>query len=174
MLLNKQELISIYNNTITLDGGHSPFELFSDEAVWNLDPDTYLALFRKPLPQGNYNTMIFSTGGHWTTSLFAGFHDSNVDGDGLANLILLFEKAMDKWLGQIIRTLDNVNSETSQRKTPKKRALVRAYLPGHDGCHEVSTLLNGPVRQYNSSMSHSYNWGWIRKYNDVFKVSAIY
>lgn len=170
LLLGKSELVSIYENSTTFDKEDSAKpDLFSEEGVWDLDPDTYIPLFLNPLPSGNYNTMIVSTAGHWTTSLFNGFHNENVDGNGLANLLQFFEKAMERWLEHMEQALDDANLKAKKLGAPQKQVIVRAYHPGHDGCHEISTLTEGPVKTYESSMSHSYNWGWIRRYNDVFK-----
>lgn len=171
LLLGKPEIISIYENITAFQRDDlSHLELFGEEAVWDLNPDTYIPLFLNPLPSGNYNTMVVSTAGHWTTGLFYGLYDERVDGDGLANLLQLFEKAMGQWLERIERTLDDANVEAKKLGIPQKQVIVRAYHPGHDGCHEISTLSKGPVKKYESSMSHSYNWGWIMRYNGVFEV----
>ncbi|KAG2016437.1 hypothetical protein CC2G_009605 [Coprinopsis cinerea AmutBmut pab1-1] len=55
------------------DGTPSTFQLFGEEAVWTISPKEYFDIFTKPLPEGNYRTMVVSTAGHWTTNLFHGY-----------------------------------------------------------------------------------------------------
>uniref|UniRef100_A0A0W0G6C6 Uncharacterized protein n=1 Tax=Moniliophthora roreri TaxID=221103 RepID=A0A0W0G6C6_MONRR len=105
------------------------FKLFSDEAAWTLSPSYYLSneLFTRPLPDANYATLVVSTGGHWTTTLFSGYRDESKadEGYGIDGVIAFFRQVMDHWASQ-----DTINSDMGVVATAgrrKRQTLVRAY-----------------------------------------------
>ena len=170
LLLGKSELDALHSSIHT-----SNRPLFSDEPTWDLDPSIYLPQFLSPLPQGNYRTMIISTAGHWTTTLFSGFHNENEDGNGLRELLSFFGEAMELWITEITEALDKAERlEKQQRhmrgRSKERQVIVRAYVHGHDSCHSNDVELAGPLKEYTGLARNWYNWGWIRRFNDVFEV----
>jgi hypothetical protein len=104
-----------------------------------------------------------------------------------------FGEVMEKWAPKVQARLDSVNvDERSAKKgsryppgrpTPgdgevespvKRQVIVRAYLPGHDGCHHYRSAVDEL-----QPIPPSWNWAKIPMYNQIFEVnifalSAIY
>ncbi|KAI0762158.1 hypothetical protein BD413DRAFT_484999 [Trametes elegans] len=137
--------------------------LFSDEAVWNLAPSEYVKLFTAPTPRANYATMIVSTGGHWTTTLFAGLKDPELPKDGILNVIEFFGEAMEAWARQVQALLDAADNEERNRR---RQVLARAYLPGHEDCHDYRE----PTKDYKPGQWGWYNWNQIGDFNREFEA----
>ncbi|KAG6828086.1 hypothetical protein H0H92_009314 [Tricholoma furcatifolium] len=140
------------------------FTLFSEEATWNLSPKEYLPLFF----EGKYSTLVASTGGHWTTTLFGGYSDAASPAfegakPGIDGVIDFFGHAMEKWASEMQSALDE--AAMKDRGARKRQVVVRSYLPGHDNCHNIYT----PWTEINPAGSHSYNWGHIWRYNEIFE-----
>ncbi|KAG6836543.1 hypothetical protein H0H93_006923 [Arthromyces matolae] len=162
LLMNKEELERIHANLHpdTVEN----FSLFSEEATWNMSPTEYLPLFF----ENGYSTLVVSTGGHWTTTLFGGygvnaplaFEGANRAIDGVIDF---FEHAMRKWATDLQSALDD--AARKDRGARKRQVLVRSYLPGHDNCHNIKDIW----REVNPAGSYSYNWGQIWRYNEVFE-----
>jgi hypothetical protein len=172
LLLGKSQLNALHSSKY---GSDRP--LFSDEQVWDLDPSIYLPQFLAPLPEGNYRTMILSTAGHWTTSVFSGFHnDRGEQGNGLRDLLPFFGEAMDSWVTEVADALDKAKRSDEeqgahrQRQSKGRQVVVRAYVHGHDDCHSDNVELEGPLAEYHGLPRNWYNWSWIRRFNDVFEV----
>ncbi|KAL1671160.1 hypothetical protein EV122DRAFT_285256 [Schizophyllum commune] len=93
-LLIGDELIALHRE---LYNPPPDFKLISDEAFWALSSQEYVRIFTDPA--NHYGTLVISTGGHWTTTLFSGFRDdSAVDrGYGIDGVIEFFGHAMEKW-----------------------------------------------------------------------------
>ncbi|KAG6836542.1 hypothetical protein H0H93_006922 [Arthromyces matolae] len=113
-----------------------------------------------------YSTLVVSTGGHWTTSLFGGYLPDRPPAfegakPGLEGVIDLFEHAIRKWAGDVQSALD-ARKDIGGRK---RQVLVRAYLPGHNDCHNIKDIW----REVNPEGSNLYNWGQIWRYNDIFE-----
>lgn len=154
--------------------------LFSDEATWTLDPAAYVKTFTTPLPEGNYATMVVSTGGHWTTTLFSGLKDADMHNDGIQNVLGFFGEAMAAWARQVQAMLDAAEqADWETRRTQvgrpgarahalERRVVVRPYLPGHEDCHSH----RAPTRSYKKGRWGWYNWNEIGKYNDAFEVCS--
>ncbi|KIY64297.1 hypothetical protein CYLTODRAFT_493228 [Cylindrobasidium torrendii FP15055 ss-10] len=182
LLLNQPQLEELHRDkypemytaavdTTTEDEG---FKLFSKEAAWSLDFDYVRELFQKPLPEANYGTMVASTGGHWTTTLFAGYRDESKasEGYGIDGVVAFFEQAMTKWAGDVQDALDESQGgrksggvvQANGKKAPRQ-VVIRAYLPGHEDCHDHKKAWTDiqPMRWF------WYNWGNIWQYNDVFE-----
>lgn len=159
------------------------FKLFGDEAVWTLSPKEYFDIFTKPLPEGNYATMIVSTGGHWTTNLFHGYHREPQDGAttsqpvwGYDGLIQFYQEVMLRWADDVQRLLNNVEARSFEwtlgktfvsRRKREPKVLVRAYLPGHEDCHKQRV----PWDEIKPFDSNWWNWRELGRFNDVFKVT---
>ena len=165
---------------------HSPLvaanaNLFSDEATWNLSPAEYVKLFTAPLPRANYATMVVSTGGHWTTTLFAGLKDPELPKDGIQNVVDFFGEAMEAWAREVQSLLDE--AEKRERKVAQsgaagvarghqrapRQVVVRAYLPGHEDCHDHRK----PLTEYKPGRWGWYNWNQIGDFNHAFEVRRI-
>lgn len=151
--------------------------LFSDEAAWNLSPAEYLKVFMSPLPHGNYGTMVVSTGGHWTTTLLAGLKDTHMYKDGIQNVIDFFGEAMEAWATEVQMLLDDARAvDWEQRRVEvgklrgrpvvPKQVVVRAYLPGHEDCHDHRK----PWTVYKPGRWGWYNWNSISDFNRAFEV----
>lgn len=181
LLLTQDELVSLHQTVHRADSTAlaTNFSVFSDEAAWSLSPEEYMPLFTSPLPQGNYATMVVSTAGHWTTNLFSGFKDEgNTDTDhGYARLIAFFSNAMKHWADEVQGALARdfgvmVGPGRMSRRTGRGRArrsrkvVVRAYLPGHEDCHNHRE----PWKDIVPFVWGWYNWGRIWKYNEVFEA----
>ncbi|KAK7677510.1 hypothetical protein QCA50_019516 [Cerrena zonata] len=162
LLLSKEELVDLYNEL------HHPspdFALFSDERFWSLSPKDYLEIFQKPLPEGNYGTLVISTAGHWTTTLFRGFRDESKGEDagfGIDNMFPFFEAAMKKWADTI---QDGLTSDRGTAGGRSRQVVVRAYLPGHEDCHNHRQ----PWTEWHPFQWKWYNWAWIGDFNKVFQ-----
>ena len=158
--------------------------LFSDEATWNMSPAEYVRMFTAPLPERNYATMVVSTGGHWTTTLFAGLRDAGMYKDGIQNVLDFFGEAMEAWARQVQALLDEARRDEEEEgsQNPKwrgwqlgrakggaaRQVVVRAYLPGHEDCHEY----RAPIGEYEKGRWGWYNWNQIGEYNDAFAVRS--
>lgn len=124
--------------------------------------------------------MILSTAGHWTTTVFSGFHDeSDSDGNGLRNLLPFFGEAMNLLATKIVDALDEAKRIDEEKgnglgrnhsQSKGRQVIVRAYVHGHDSCHFDDVEQAGPIAEYLGLARHWYNWGWIRRFNDVFEV----
>ena len=179
LLMEKPQLDHLYH-TLHPDSKYVGVNesLFSDDATWNMSPAEYVKLFTAPLPEGNYATMVVSTAGHWTTTLFSGLKDASMHKDGIQNVLDFFSEAMEVWARQVQALLDDtargegrkwrvLDSLTTPRRLPRQ-VVVRAYLPGHEDCHEYRT----PTEKYKKGRWGWYNWNQIGEYNDAFAVRA--
>lgn len=122
-------------------------------------------MFTAPLPEANYATMVVSTGGHWTTTLLSGFRDeSKADsGYGIDDIIKFFGIAMKKWATDVQNAL---NVAPRGRGRPERKVVVRAYLPGHEDCHNFRK----PWTEIHPFVWNWYNWANIWEFNQVFEV----
>lgn len=161
LLLSKDELISIHNSTQPQNATLNDTSLFSDDGVWTLPVAEYVNEFLTPLPKANYATMVVSTAGHWTTTVF-----SKVEPPGIEGILSLFEVAMERWAEDVQRALrDNISRfQSSQQK--ERRVVVRAYLPGHEGCHDFRR----PWDEVQPDKWNWYNWREIPQFNAIFEV----
>ena len=167
LLFSQAELLNIHRSIHP--SRPQTFELFSDEPVWTLLVAEYLDLFTSPLPLGNYATMVVSTAGHWTTTLFSGYHDENKadSGYGIDGLISFFKAAMTIWAHEVQAVLRKQHrSVRFGRPAKKRRVLVRSYLPGHEDCHAARE----PWAEVQPFIWNWYNWGYIDAFNRVFEV----
>ncbi|KAF8898089.1 hypothetical protein CPB85DRAFT_1377616 [Mucidula mucida] len=150
------------------------FQLFSEEAAWSLNLDYYMDLFTAPLPEANYGTLVASTGGHWTTTLFSGYRDESKssEGYGIAGVIEFFEIAMTKWATDVQRRLFAQDGFILPNgRHGQRQVVVRAYLPGHEDCHDH----RDPWTEIQPMRWFWYNWGNIWQFNEVFQrvVSSV-
>lgn len=140
LLLAKEALVAIH-------GESEP--LFSEEAVWTVPLAEYLIEFAAP----HYATMVVSTGGHWTTTLFEHASPPGIDG-----VVALFAAAMNVWARGVQDVL------TAQPR--RKHVVVRAYLPGHEDCHSHTQ----PWSAVQPFQWNWYNWAEIWRFNEIFEV----
>jgi hypothetical protein len=160
LLFSKDELISIYKSSQPEQLNTS---LFSDEGLWTLPVAEYLNEFLAPLPKGNYATMVVSTAGHWTTHVF-----SEIEPPGMEGILSLFEVAMGRWAEEVQSALwadARINGLRLRSKRKERRAVVRAYLPGHNDCHN----LRHPWDEIPSTEMYPWNWAEIPEFNAVFE-----
>ncbi|EIW63587.1 uncharacterized protein TRAVEDRAFT_161946 [Trametes versicolor FP-101664 SS1] len=156
------------DSALATQGGN----LFSDEATWNLAPAEYVKIFTAPLPRGNYATMVVSTGGHWTTTLFAGLKDAQLPKDGIENVVSFFGEAMDAWAGEVQALLYAAEKEERAMRSfhrkgrPPRQVVARAYLPGHEDCHDHRV----PDKEYKPGRWGWYNWNQIGDLNNKFEA----
>lgn len=162
LLFSQQELVDIYHSANP--DAPSDFKLFSHEAVWTLSPSEYMDIFTAPLPQANYRTMIVSTAGHWTTTMFSGFRDESKssEGYGIDGVLKLFETAMPRWAQEVQSILNRKAGNT------KRRVVARAYLPGHEDCHDHRE----PWTEIKPFVWNWFNWGNIWEFNQIFEVRS--
>jgi len=170
LLLSKEELISIHNSSqpenVTLDDP----SLFSEEGIWTLPVAEYLNEFLSPLPKANYATMVVSTAGHWVTTAF-----SKVQPPGINGILSLFEVAMKRWAEDVQSALSTYPRETPSylsrfgllptRRKQERRVVVRAYLPGHEDCHDFRK----PWDEIQPFRWNWYNWAEISQFNAIFE-----
>lgn len=172
LLLSKDELISIHKSSqpenVTLDDT----SLFSDEVIWTLPVAEYLSEFLAPLPKANYATMVVNTAGHWANHLFP-----KIEPPGMEGILSLFEVAMGRWAEEVQSALSAdarnrdpylSSSRFGSQKRKDRRAVVRAYLPGHNDCHNS----RNPWNEVQSSEHDPWNWADIPKFNAIFEVRS--
>ena len=120
--------------------------------------------------------MVVNTAGHWTTGVF-----SKIEPPGMEGVLNLFEAATEQWAERLQSALraDAVRRRNSVsflstflfglKKQKERRAVVRAYLPGHDNCHDY----RHPWNEIQPSEYYSWNWGDIPKFNSIFEVRFV-
>lgn len=156
-------------------------KLFSDVTVYTLSPTEYLPLFTAELPLGGYSTMVVSTGGHWTTGVFSGLandahirtspHEDDMEEEGqrvegIDRVIDLFRESMTVWAGAVQDAVEGAGQREPRSPEREKHVLVRAYLPGHEDCHDF----RAPWTEIKPFVWGWYNWARIWEFNDVFEV----
>ena len=147
---------------------HSNFSLFSEELTWSLSPKEYMPLFMNR----SYSTLIVSTAGHWTTSLFGGYgpeQPAAFEGAklGIDGVIDFFGHAMRQWADEVQGALRDA---AKLNQGPRKRqAIIRAYLPGHEDCHKHRK----PWTEVLPYTWDWYNWNRIWEFNEVFEVRLV-
>ena len=157
LLLSRQELEGLYNAIYAPD---DDFSLFSDTDFWSLSPHEYVRQFTSP--RYNYQTMIVSTAGHWTTNLFQGMQEPGTKGDGIGGVLYFFQHVTAMWADLVQGILD-----VSDRND--RQVIVRAYLSGHEDCSnhfEPYTYIHGYTLRW-------WNWDWIPEFNDIFQVCTL-
>ena len=172
MLLTQDQLIYLHSKLRPEIAHDESFTLFGGDAVWEVPPSEYLTMLTTPLPYANYQTMVTSTAGHWTTGTFPGLRDSGMFAEGLQNVIDFFEIVMPVWAQLVQSWLYSDQTSIDMGRTAggrKRQVVVRAYLPGHDGCHDIHRAWE----EYEQGGRHlSFNWGEIGIFNDAFEVRA--
>lgn len=167
ILFSKSELNALYHIQHPY---FSPNDtLFSEEAVWTKPLHEYLDIFLAPPPKGNYGTMIVSTGGHWTTTLFSYFRDEEKkdSGYGIDGVLDFFELAMQGWAAEVQTALSKEERRLGVKRGRKgKKVVVRAYLPGHEDCHSFRQAR----KEVQPFVWNWYNWGNIWDFNARFQV----
>ena len=172
LLLSKDELIAIHNASLPKNVTLNDTTLFSDEGIWTLPVAEYTNEFLAPLPKGNYATMVVSTAGHWTTHVF-----SKVEPPGIEGILSLFEVAMNRWAEEVqsafradarnsISYLSRFRLGSKKKQRKERRAVVRAYLPGHYNCHDY----RHPWNEVQPAEYYPWNWIDIPKFNAIFEV----
>ena len=156
LLLSREELERLYNS-IYSPSPDSP--LFSDDTFWSLSPFEYVGQFTSK--ENNYQTMVVSTAGHWTTSVFQATKDDESKGGGVGNILHFFQHAAAMWADLVQKQLDK-----SDRKD--RQVVVRSYLSGHENCFSLFK----PYTYVHEYSTQWWNWNWITEYNDIFKVRA--
>jgi hypothetical protein len=154
LLLSREELEGLY------DVVYSPSPdsvLFSGSAFWSLSPSDYVEEFISE--ENNYQTMIVSTAGHWTTGLFEAMWDIESKGDGVGNILYFFQHATTMWADLVQQHLNKFDRKGRQ-------VVVRAYLSGHEDCHDHFE----PYTHIHEYKDQFWNWNWITEYNDIFQV----
>ena len=179
LLLNKADLDALYHDTVLPGEPSDPNQdpsspptkaesLFSDDTFWSLSPSEYMPMLLGSLPEFNYGTLVVSTAGHWTTTTMSAFLDEDAGEDagyGIQNILAFFKVAMRTWAGQVQDAITEYHRNGGQRP---KRVVVRAYLPGHENCHNIfepSTTIPTWIYKF-------YNWPWIQDFNTEFQVGA--
>ncbi|KAI0784627.1 hypothetical protein C8Q75DRAFT_778140 [Abortiporus biennis] len=160
LLLSGEQLEQLHRETYH---DKDDFQLFSKELYWSMAPSEYLEIFQKPLPEANYGTLIVSTAGHWTTTLMSGFRDESKenDGYGIDNVLKFFRVAMKKWADDIQAAMD---VDEGTKGGHRRQVVVRAYLPGHENCHNLFEPYKKPV----GWQIKWYNWPWILDFDRIF------
>lgn len=171
LLLDESELANVHQKIYNPPPG---FKLFGEDQVWSFSLRDSMELFTSPLPGANYGTLVVSTGGHWTTTTLAGFRDESKSekGYGIDKVIEFFGHAMKSWTAGVQAAL-SIDQESRDGGVVlknggrgRRRAVVRAYLPGHEDCHSHKN----PWREVQPFQWNWFNWGNIWEFNQVFEV----
>lgn len=180
LLLNHDDLDALYQSTvISGEPSHSDNQVpsapptkaetvFSEEQFWSLSPSEYMPMFLASPPESNYGTLVVSTGGHWTTTTLSAFRDEDAGEDagyGVQHILAFFKVAMRTWAGQVQDAMTEYRRNGGKRP---KQVVVRAYLPGHENCHNIFE----PTRTIPSWINKWYNWPWIQDFNAEFQVGS--
>ena len=156
LLLSREELEGLYKSIYAPDANST---LFSEEAFWSLSPHEYVQQFTSK--ENNYQTMVVSTAGHWTTNVFRAMEDPENKGGGVGNVLYFFQHAVAMWADLVQKILNE--SDRNDRQV-----VVRAYLPGHENCFNLFE----PYTYIHEYTTQWWNWNWIAEYNDIFHVRA--
>lgn len=163
LLLDRAELEGLY---AARSGPDAP-PLFSAEQFWSLSPEYYV---RDLFLNGNYGTLIVSTGGHWTVTLMSAFHDEGARAGGIDGVLEFFDASMHRWAEDVQGILDEWERRGKRWgfgwRRERKRVVVRAYLPGHEDCHNE----RAPWKEWRPFVWNWYNWGNIWEFNKIFEV----
>ncbi|KAG0707061.1 hypothetical protein DFH29DRAFT_898242 [Suillus ampliporus] len=177
LLLNQADLTALYHspafpgeltNSANQNSSSRPTKaesLFGDDPVWSLSPSEYMPTFLDSPPDANYGTLVVSTAGHWTTSTLSAFRDDDAGEDagyGIQNVLAFFKVAMQTWAGQVQDAITEYRRNGGKRP---KQVVVRAYLPGHENCHNIFE----PTETITPWANLWYNWPWIQDFNTQFQ-----
>ncbi|KIY53414.1 hypothetical protein FISHEDRAFT_68890 [Fistulina hepatica ATCC 64428] len=157
VLMSGDELTTLHR---TLKGDPTA-RLFGDEQYWTLSPEEYMNIFARP--GSHYGTLVINTGGHWTTTLFSAFRNESKPGNGIDDVLEFFGHAMRMWAGDVQRRLDDARRRDT--RAPCRQVVVRAYLPGHEDCHNF----RAPWEEVQHFVWNWYNWGNIWQFNEIFQ-----
>ena len=175
LLLTTEQLENIYHTVEPQHTSQQGFSLLGGDQVWEIPPSEYLALFTAPLPAANYGTLVVSTAGHWTVGTFSGLKDDSLPFGGIDRVLALFTDAMPLWARMVQGWLTRAEhaAESSEgggsvtKGGRRRQVIVRAYLPGHNNCHNIFTPWT-LYEQENDTLP--YNWGQIKLFNKIFEV----
>ncbi|KAG1751315.1 uncharacterized protein EDB91DRAFT_1045527 [Suillus paluster] len=177
LLLNQADLNELYHSSafpgeLTHSASQDPSSqptkaesVFGDDQVWSLSPSEYMPTFLDSPPDANYGTLVVSTAGHWTTSTLGAFRDDDAGEDagyGIQNILAFFKVAMRTWAGQVQDAITEYHINGGKRP---KQVVVRAYLPGHENCHNIFE----PTESITPWVFKWYNWPWIQDFNTEFQ-----
>ncbi|KIK24788.1 hypothetical protein PISMIDRAFT_677882 [Pisolithus microcarpus 441] len=174
LLFNKEDLDNIYRRTLMpadtfgpeIEADLANKTLFSKEQTWSMSPSEYMPKLLGDLPDFHYGTLVVSTAGHWTTTLMSAFRDEEAGeeaGYGIANVKSFFEIAMREWAREVQTAINEYRAKGGWRP---KQVVVRAYLPGHEDCHNH----HEPWTEIEPYRWRWYNWPWIQDFNKIFKA----
>ena len=133
----------------------------------------YLDLFMKPLPEGNYRTLVASTGGHWTISLFEGLWEDKEPYHGMDKLLDFFGGVTKEWAKIVQNHLDadwerqKAAAKVKGGRPRKRRAVIRASTSGHEDCGEYKE----PWVEEVPMKWGWFNWPYIKDFNRIFQAS---
>jgi len=157
------ELVAFHK---TLYGPPSNFSLF-DESIpsYTLSPSEFMPMFTAPLPQANYGTLLVSTAGHWTTSLFHGFHDESKaeTGYGIDGILDFYRHVVRRWALEIQEALSEDQRRGTRGTLRPRQVVLRSYNPGHEDCHDYTD----PWAVYQPYKEKLFNWPWIKDFNKI-------
>ncbi|KIJ57122.1 hypothetical protein M422DRAFT_150184 [Sphaerobolus stellatus SS14] len=173
LLLGKSEIDELWRKFPGRDLSRDSLFEDNSEAVWDIDASVYLPLFISPLPEANFRTMIFATGGHWTVGTIPGLHNvSDTESFGYSAMRDFFAFAIEAWTEKMAEFLEKTKKEDTAKgivRQKERHMLVRGYTPGHDNCNDPKTRLGGPKLEVGEWMFKPYNWSWILKFNEAFE-----
>ncbi|KAG2123765.1 hypothetical protein DEU56DRAFT_983755 [Suillus clintonianus] len=167
LLLNGTELDALYHSSAFPGGlANSDIEnpisiptkaesLFGREPFWSVSPSEYVTAFLDSPPNANYGTLVVSTAGHWTTSTLGAFHDKN-------GILGFFKFAIRAWASEVQDAITEYRKKGGKRP---KQVVVRAYLPGHENCHNIFD----PTEDITPWVGVPWNWPWIPDFNTEFQ-----
>ncbi|KAM0750137.1 hypothetical protein T439DRAFT_380870 [Meredithblackwellia eburnea MCA 4105] len=114
--------------------------------------DSYISTFL--LDRRNYRSLIMSMGSHFTPREF---------NFGMDDIFKFFKTVVEDWVSQVKEKLDKDPVATGQR-----RVIVRSATSGHGECKSHFK----PYQSDPEKPETEYNWGWMDKFNDVFKTAV--
>ncbi|KAG1739289.1 hypothetical protein EDB19DRAFT_851183 [Suillus lakei] len=154
--LDSQELSSQYTKAESV---------FGDEAFWSLSPSEYMPMFLGSPPDANYGTLVVSTAGHWTTTTLAALRDNDAGehaGHGIWNVVAFFKVVIRAWAEEVQDAITEYRKNGGRRP---KQVVIRAYLPGHENCHDIFE----PTENITPWVNIPWNWPWIPDFNTEFQ-----
>lgn len=176
LLLTEEQLSELYRTTNPEKAAQENFQLMAGgDQAWEILPSEYLSIFTAPLPEANYGTMVVSTAGHWTVTTLPGLKDDSMRKQGIDNVLNFFSDAMKVWAGLVQGWMTGAEQSPEAhmgggaytKGGRRRQVVVRSYLPGHDNCHNLFEPWSW-YKQGGPDMS--YNWGFIREFNQRFAV----
>ena len=135
ILFSADEIDALYRETEhgkQLGANGTPFTS-TDRRTITVPIDEYIGEFLAPLPKSWYSTLIIATGAHWTP-----YHFSKMVPNDEAGVAEFFKVVSRRWVNHFQDVVGKDNERCAQEgascRSPRRRAIIREYVPGHTDC----------------------------------------